>query len=124
LQADGKVWMEMADEDAKSGTTISSGALPEKKWTHLAITVDRKNFKTKYYLNGRLDSTKDIPRNSTGRLNVSGKSLSTGTWQPYIGLLAELRIYRRLLKDSETSAHYEEGRKRYVSGAFSVIPDE
>ncbi len=124
VQTDGKVMMEMADAGATSGTTVSSGALPEKAWTHLVVTVDRKGFRTRYYLNGRLDSVRDLPRGFTGNLDVPGKPLSTGTWQQYVGLLSELKLYRRVLSPDEISAGYQRTRERFASAAFTVIPED
>jgi len=121
---DGRVQMEMADESAASGTTVSEGSTPEKAWTHVVIVVDRKGFTTSYYFNGKLDSTRDIPQGFTGNLNVSGKALSTGTWQQYVGLIADLRIYRRVLGQDEIARSYEAGRDRYVSGEFRAIYDD
>ena len=124
LWTDGRVMMEMGDASARSGTTVSSGTIPEKAWTHLVVAVDRQNHKTSYYLNGKLDSTSDLPPDFAGNLDVPGKSLSTGTWQQYIGMIAELRVYRRLPTASEMSTSYEHGKDRYVPGPFTVIPDE
>ena len=68
--------MEMADQRTTSGNTISSGTIPEKKWTHLVIAVDRKAFKTRYYLNGELDSVKVI-------LRELSRAISTCLENPY-----------------------------------------
>ena len=39
-------------------------------------------------------------------------------------MIAELRIYRLLLKDDEISASYQKGKGRCLSVAFTVIPDD
>ncbi|MGD0784177.1 MAG: LamG-like jellyroll fold domain-containing protein, partial [Candidatus Aminicenantales bacterium] len=109
LWTDGRVMMEMADQRTTSGNTISAGTIPEKKWTHLVIAVDRKGFQ---------------PRTFTGHLDVPGKPLSTGTWQQFIGMIAELKIYRRLLHPAEIRAGYEKAKDRYASAAYTVIPDD
>jgi hypothetical protein len=124
LWSDGRVMMEMADRRSTGGTTVSAGGIPEKRWTHLAVTVDRKNFKTRYYLNGKLDSVRDLPKTFTGNLDVSGHPLSTGTWQSFVGMLAELKIYRRLLDDAEIKAACENAKYRYSSASYTLIPDE
>jgi hypothetical protein len=124
LAADGKLTMEMADQRATGGTTSSAGALRENRWTHLAVTVDRKRFQTRFYLDGKPDAVRDLPHAFTGRLDVPGKPVSTGTWQPYLGLIGELRIYRRLLGDDEIQASYQKRKDRFASAAYTVIPDE
>ncbi|MEI6499933.1 MAG: LamG-like jellyroll fold domain-containing protein, partial [Armatimonadota bacterium] len=95
--SDGRVQMEMADGNVKNGTTISAGTIPEKAWTHLVIVVDRAKATTRYYFNGKLDSEMSLPPGFTDDLNVSGKSLSVGSWQPFMGLLSGLKVYRRAL---------------------------
>jgi hypothetical protein len=124
LLSNGKVQMEMADASRKGGTTISTGAIPEKQWTHLVVVVDRKNFQTRYYLNGKLDGSFDLPRDFTGNLDVSGKPLSTGTWQSYTGMLSGLKVYRRAPNNDEIANDYERARNKYVAGAFTVIADD
>lgn len=124
LWSDGRVMMEMADERSASGTTTSSGVVPKKTWTQLTITVDRKNHKTRYYFNGKLDSVKDVSQAFVGKLDVAGSPLSTGTWQQFMGLIAELKIYRRLLADGEIAASHEREKGRYVDASYTVIPDD
>jgi hypothetical protein len=120
----GRVQMEMADAGRKGGTTVSAGAMAEKTWTHLAIVVDRVNHKVSYYFNGTLDSAPGLPPDFVGNLDVPGLPLSTGTWQQFIGLLAELRIYRRALGEDEVKTAYEQLRPRFGSAEFTVIPDD
>lgn len=122
--ADGRVQMEMADENAANGTTVSAGSIPEKAWTHVAIVVDRRNRQVRYYFNGKPDSTVALPASFAGALNVSGRPLSTGTWQQFVGLLADLKIYRRALGADEIARSYEGAKERYVSGEFQIILDE
>lgn len=124
LLADGRVQMEMADEAAYSGTTISEGTLPLRAWTHLVITVDRTSRKTSYYINGKLDSVRDLPPAFTGALDVPGRPLLTGAWQQYIGALSELRVYKRVLGADEVAGTYETARGRYAEGGLRVEQDE
>lgn len=122
--SDGRVQMEMADESVKNGTTVSTGTIPEQAWTHLAIVADRASGKTSFYFNGKLDSAQGLPPAFTGNLNVSGKALSVGSWQTFMGLLSELRIYRRALSAEEVAAAYNAAKGRYTSGDFAVVPDD
>ena len=66
IQSDGRIQMELADADKQTGTTVSAGAVRQNAWNHVAIVVDRRNFQTRYYLNGRLDSTQPLPPRSAG----------------------------------------------------------
>jgi Concanavalin A-like lectin/glucanases superfamily len=122
--SDGRVQMEMADADRRSGTTISAGTLPEKAWTHLLICVDRKSRKVSYYLNGKLDCTRDLPPDFAGRLDVPGKALSTGTWQQFEGMIDELKVYRRTVSAEDVKAAFEQARVRYETGAYVVLTDD
>jgi hypothetical protein len=120
----GRVMMEMADAQSHAGTTVSQGRLPLKAWTHLVITIDRRNRRTTYYFDGHRDSSADLPPEFTGNLDVAGHPLSTGTWQPFLGLIQGLRVYRRLLADGEIHAHAQAGQARHRSTAFTVTDDD
>ncbi len=122
--SDGRVQMEMADTERKNGTTIAAGVIPERAWTHLVISVDRKGRKVSYYFNGKLDSTRDLPPEFAGSLDVSGKPLSTGTWQQFVGMIGELKVYRRTISGDEVGATYQQTKARYVAGPFAVLSDD
>ena len=105
IHQDGRVEMEMADESRASGTTVSKGAIPLKAWTHVAIVVDRANREVCYYFNGRLDSECPIPEAFTGALDVRGRDLFIGSgYLPFIGLLDEVRVYKRAVTAGEIMA--------------------
>ena len=109
--------------DNKTGcANRPSGAIPEGSWTHLAVVVDRTNAKTRYYFNGAQDSAQDIPAKFAGSLDVEGGDLSIGSsWQPFIGLLDDVRIYRRALSAEEVSARYDQEKARYTSAAYELV---
>ena len=112
----------MADENKAGCTNRPSGAIPANAWTHLMVVVDRANGKTRYYYNGTLDSAQDIPPAFTGALNVEDGDLSIGSnWQPFIGLLDEVKIYKRVLIDSEIKASYEKEKGNRTSTAYELI---
>ena len=121
--SDGRLQMEMADAARNVGTTQSDGAVREGEWAHVAIVVDRENFVTRYYINGAPAGPKPLPANFTGSLDMDGKSFTTGNWQPFVGLLDDLRIYRRTLSPDEVRASYEQSRARYTSGEFTTDAD-
>ena len=120
ILTNGRIHMEMADASKHVGTTDSDGAVKEKEWTHLAIVVDRKDLKTKYYLNGKLDSTKNLPAAFTGNLDMAGKSFTTGIWQPFIGLMDELKIYKRVLTAGEIGESFERSKMGYTNAEFTA----
>ncbi len=124
IWSDGRVQMEMADQDLRNGTTASTGGIQEKTWTHVAIVVDRERGKTSYYFNGKLDSAADLPADFKSRLDVAGVPFETGTWQQYIGLLSDLRIYQRALSADEVSRTYEGTKSTHTATAFTVAPEE
>ena len=106
----GAVEMEMADANSVSGTTHSDGVLPLNLWTHVAIVVDRQNFRTKYYLNGQPDSSKSFSPAFTGHLDVAGSGLYIGSdFNAFKGGLDEFSVCRRALNDAEIAAVFAAG---------------
>jgi gliding motility-associated-like protein len=77
-------------------------------WQH--VTVVREGLRVKLYANGRfiqsLTTTSRINILNTGMLTVGGGNCLTGTDIPYQGLIDELRIYNRALKESEIRELY------------------
>ncbi|PJB27365.1 hypothetical protein CO111_05700, partial [Candidatus Desantisbacteria bacterium CG_4_9_14_3_um_filter_50_7] len=109
IYTDGRIEMEMADANGKGGTTSSNGSLQLNKWNHLVIAIDRKNFKANYYLNGNLDSSKNISSAFTGSLDSSGKEVTIGTdWAGhcFTGFLDEFKMYTRCLSAPEVKNSY------------------
>jgi hypothetical protein len=123
IWSDGRMQMELADAEKQSGTTVSAGSVRQNAWSHVAIVVDRRNLQTRYFLNGTLDSARPLPAAFRGHLDTAGTSLTTGAWQPFIGLLGELKIYRRALGEQEIRGGYESARARYSSVRFSAEPE-
>jgi hypothetical protein len=120
ILADGRIQMELGDANRPGGTTQSTAGLPDGTWSHLAIVVDRQNRTTRYYLNGLPAGTAALPEGFVTRFDTPGKSFTTGTWQPFVGLLDELRVYRRALGSEEVREHCEERRARYSSAEFQA----
>jgi len=108
----------------QQGRLINSptGTIPENAWTHLVVVVDRANAKTRYYFNGKLDSAQDIPTEFTGAMDVKGGDLTIGSsWHPFIGLLDEVKIYKRTLSLSEIKASYDKERGRHTSIEYELV---
>ena len=96
--------------------------MPENAWTHLVVVVDRTNAQTKYYFNGELDSAQPIPPTFTGSLDVEGGELSLGSsWQPFVGLLDEVRIYKRALSEGEIRADYEKEKEGRADTVYQLV---
>jgi hypothetical protein len=122
LTTDGKPFLEMVDANKGGCANRPTGTVPENAWTHLVVVVDRANAKTKYYFNGKLDSVQDIPPGFTGTLDVEGGDLSLGCpWQPFIGLLDEVRIYKRVLTEGEIKAGYDREKGKRTSAAYQLV---
>lgn len=72
-------------------------------WQHVAVV--RENLRLKLFVNGRfiqsLSTTSRINLSNNGQLTVGGSNCLSGNEVPYAGLIDELRIYNRALKDSE-----------------------
>jgi hypothetical protein len=85
--------------------------------------VDRRNFTTTYYFNGKRDSVRPLPKAFTRSLSTPGKSFTIGAWQPYIGLVDDLRIYKRALSNAEAAAHAAKRREQYASPRFTVVEE-
>jgi hypothetical protein len=121
VTVDGKPFLEMRDADKGTCANRPTGAIPANAWTHLVVVVDRAQGKTHYYYNGVLDSSQDIPAGFKGNLDVAGGDLSLGSnWQPFIGLLDDVRIYRRALSPEEIRASYDDTRASYASAAYET----
>jgi len=122
ISAAGKVIVELVDGNKVSYRTEQTGAVPENAWTHLAVVVDRTKGQIRYYLNGVLDCTRNLPSSFTGPLDVPGKELTIGsTWHPFIGLLDEVRIFKRALTDAEIQATYEREKGTRTSTEYQVV---
>jgi len=122
VTTDGKPYLEMVDADKARCTNRPTGTIPENAWSHLVVVVDRTNGKTKYYFNGNLDSVQAIPPTFTGALDVEGGDLSIGCrWQPFLGLLDEVKIYRRALTENEIKASYEKEKTNRTNTAYQLV---
>jgi sialidase-1 len=122
ITPDGKPFLEMVDANKARCGNRPNGTIPENAWTHLVIVIDRTGGKTKYYFNGRLDSMQDIPSAFVGALDVAGRALSIGSsWQPFVGLLDEVKIYKRALTDAEIEASYEMERGNRTDTTYELV---
>lgn len=115
ITSEGKPFLEMVDSNKITCSNKPNGVIAENVWTHLAVVVDRSHGMTRYYFNGRLDSSQEIPSAFAGSLDVTGGDLSIGsTWQPFVGLIDEVRIYRRALTENEIAKQYADQRDLYA----------
>ena len=102
ILADGRVELEMGDEDAQVGTTRSEGRVPIGIWTHVAVSVDRKAATVTYFINNILDSIRPLPPSFRGALDVKGRDLFVGgTHMNLIGAMDNVRILRRTITEKE-----------------------
>ncbi len=84
--------------------------------------VERTSRKTRYHYNGILDRAQDIPAPFTGALDIEGGYLSIGSrWQPFIGLLDEVKIQSRVLTASGIKASCEKAKSNRTSTAYELV---
>jgi sialidase-1 len=115
---DGRLRMELGDGSGPGGTTESDTGVADQAWSHVAIVVDRQNQRTSTYVNGTLVGTKALPAGFNTSFDTPGKSFTTGGWQPFQGLLDEVRVYRRALTPEEIRSRWEETRNRYTQSNY------
>lgn len=121
VTADGRPFIEMRDSNGAVAAPRPNGTIPQNEWTHLAVVVDRTNRNIQYYLNGALDSSRAIPATFNGSLDVTGGDLTLGSqWQPFIGLLDGVRIFRRALDAAEIREACSAGRVRHESADYQI----
>jgi hypothetical protein len=110
LLADGRAELVLGErnEPGKSVRPITKSTLPTGAWTHLAFVVDRPAREVRWYVNGALDSTTEIPATLTGSLSIEGIDLRIpSSYKPFAGLFDDLTIYKRTLSAAEVKAAYE-----------------
>jgi hypothetical protein len=114
----GQISLEMADSNRVSRVSRTQAGIPEHAWTHLAVVVDRAQQQVRFYLDGQRDSTHELPAGFTGILNVPADLTIGSNWQPFIGLLDEVKLFRRALGEAEIKAAYEQEKDHRASAAY------
>ncbi|MDA3926965.1 MAG: right-handed parallel beta-helix repeat-containing protein [Kiritimatiellae bacterium] len=122
ITPEGRIRVEMVDDNKAGASGLSAGMISLNKWTHLAVVVDRTNAQIRFFIDGVLDSTRKISSSFTGSLDVKDGSLSIGSnWQPFIGMLDEIKIYKRVLAESEITAGWEKEKSLRVNTAYEIV---
>ncbi|MFO1098478.1 MAG: Ig-like domain-containing protein [Xanthobacteraceae bacterium] len=80
-------------------TALNGTTLPFNQWSYLAITFDGAQVRT--YVNGTLANTQALTASITARGNSMNIGADTSTQQIYKGTLDDLRIYSRVLTQTE-----------------------
>lgn len=97
------------------------------KWTHVALTIDRKTSKkSTFYVNGNLQAQADDPYSSfnvtTGELLIGRTVEGASNFSPFEGALDDLRIYNRALSKAEVQRLYRTSLQVSGStGGFSTL---
>jgi len=121
LTAAGTPYLEMVDDRRVTCAIRPVGTLPENAWSHFAVVVDRTRRQVRYFLNGKPDHTGEIPADFIGSLDAKGGDLFIGNrWQPFLGMLDEVRLYRRTLRDDEILARYESEKGRHARREYRI----
>ena len=106
-------------EVGKSVRPTSRTPLSRERWTHVAFAVDRERGQVRCYINGAPDGTARIPGKLTGSLSVEGKDLMIpSARKPFVGLIDELKLYRRALADAEVKADWQREHAKRTSAAW------
>ncbi len=121
---DGRIRMEMTDSAMHDGTVTSSASIRAGQWNHVVVSVDRAARRATFTINGKAEPPIALPSAFTGSLDVEGKGMQTGEWQPFEGLIAGVRVYRAALPDARAAARWEAARGKYRSTAFRVLEDD
>jgi hypothetical protein len=55
---------------------------------------------------------------------VTGGELSIGSrWQPFVGLLDEVKVFKRVLTEDEIKASYEQEKGNRTSTTYQLVSD-
>ncbi len=117
----GRIRLEMTDANRVGRVSHTEAGIPENEWSHLAVVVDRGEGQVRFYLNGRLDSTHALPADFTGALDVPADLTLGSTWQPFVGLLDQVRIFRRPLDEAEVHATFAAEQDRRTGTEYRVV---
>ncbi len=121
LTADGRPYLEMRDSGGVDFAGWPSGAIPAGAWSHFVVAVDREARQVRYFLNGRLDTTLPLPDGFQGEVSAPGGSLQLGSdWQPFLGLLDEIRIHHRALDATAVAAVYNRERPQRTRSEYTA----
>ncbi len=85
-----------------------SYSFPTQQWVHMVVTADDVTDETKYYINGEYvgTNTSDVLLRSTKtELRIGENTWSNGYWE---GTIDDIRIYNRVLDESEIQSLYTE----------------
>ncbi|MFH0797187.1 MAG: LamG domain-containing protein [Candidatus Omnitrophota bacterium] len=112
------IWWAIGDGTGYNSTSYSPSQLTER-WIHIVGTADsasESSPRLKLYLDGALAAS--VPRIYLGPIDVGSKNLYLGVWKSmeryFSGIIDEVKIYNRALKEEEIKAGYEEKTKDYV----------
>ncbi|MCP4250032.1 MAG: LamG domain-containing protein, partial [bacterium] len=95
--------------------TTSSANLSTDQWSHVAVTFDSSSGEGKAYLNGVLIHTETTGNSPIA--NTDALTIGRDQWGEYwSGLLDDIRLYDRVLGDSEISDLYSEGAPPAATG--------
>ena len=91
---------------------ISDGTVQKGDWQHITVTFDQTTKKVCYYINGELDSEKDLGSNIVNAvLNLrlgAHKNAGSDNPHPMRGDVDEFYVFERALTAEEAKAVYEE----------------
>ena len=114
VQNDGGTLMFKAQTNGDDVATMftASSVLSDNHWHHVAVVYDQSSggtSTTTIYIDGALDSGPTIGNPwawQPGQELEWGLSHDTSTWQPYNGMMDDVRFYNRVLTSGEITSAY------------------
>ncbi len=93
--------------DVLSNNTVARGG-----WQHIAVSFDQTSHKVKFYVNGALDSEKNMGTSAVNAVTalLVGSHKNIGTMDPHSmkGDVDDIRVYDATLTDDQAAAIYAE----------------
>lgn len=110
------------DEQATASVQSASGAIKNGQWQHIAAVIKRGRNETKLFVNGYLVARASM---GTAQFDDTAADLQIGRIPgapAFQGDIADVRLYRRPLDESEIQALVAPG-KQFVKGATAKRPE-
>jgi len=87
----------------------AAGVITTNDWQHVAVVYDYNNNHAKMYVNGEFKPN-SIVNNTLVKIQDTNIPITIGRWfsnnDAFIGLIDEVRLYKRLLSEEEILCHY------------------
>ena len=111
LMASGQLSYYFCYRPNSSGATVAAGGasaagLKTGQWAHVALVCDRDKGQVETYINGFGQGSTALPPDFAGDFSLGGELTLGSGWHNYLGLMDEVKIYRRALSRAEVKAEF------------------